>query len=348
MHDIKRLYISDVHMSAEAAVTTGAGQHPYGWFSPAAANRLGSFLQSATVAENQQLFLVGDFFDHWVCPHDVRPPTTLDLINAPHNKPVVDGLRAFAATPGKNLFYLVGNHDDAMNAAQVHQLAPQAVFMPSYNNEFPLRVSHGHENCLFNAPDPAGRRFPLGYFITRFVATAARNGNYQVGANWRTILGSASEVVALLEHKPLAECVFDAVREAAHVKLDDLVIMPDGGSREVSEIRETYKHLLGEWVEHRPGSWQSALLRECDPFYDLEVGTPHLFIAGHSHDHLCAQHASYGAYLNLGAWCGKEAHFARTWLENAGEANELLCGELFRWDSSTGVHSASTRVRIPT
>jgi UDP-2,3-diacylglucosamine pyrophosphatase LpxH len=84
-------------------VTTTAGQHPYGWLSPAAAIRLGDFLRSRPWP-TQQLFLVGDFRDYWVCPHDVRPSTTLDIINAPHNKPVVDGLRAFAAMPGKNLF----------------------------------------------------------------------------------------------------------------------------------------------------------------------------------------------------------------------------------------------------
>ncbi|HEU4727989.1 MAG TPA: hypothetical protein VFT22_08880, partial [Kofleriaceae bacterium] len=88
-----------------------ATRQPYGWLSPRHARRLGAFLESRSVAQSDQLFLTGDTLDLWVCPHDVRPATAQDLIDAPHNKPIVDGLRAFAATPGKTLFYIQGNHD---------------------------------------------------------------------------------------------------------------------------------------------------------------------------------------------------------------------------------------------
>ncbi|HEU4732710.1 MAG TPA: hypothetical protein VFT22_32665, partial [Kofleriaceae bacterium] len=221
------------------------------------------------------------------------------------------------------------------------------VFMPSYGHEFPLRVSHGHEDSLFNSPDPMGRDFPLGYFITRFVATAASRGLGEVGVNWRTILGSGPQLVALLEHHPLAECVFDAVRSAAAISLDDRVIMPDGEARKVSEIRAAYRNLLGEWNERRKPRWQSALLCEYDPFYDHGVGTPHLYIAGHSHDRVYTYHASYGTYMNLGAWCGSRAYFGKTWLENAGERDEVLCGRLYEWSSETGETAASTCAPVP-
>ncbi|HET7504109.1 MAG TPA: hypothetical protein VFK02_23975 [Kofleriaceae bacterium] len=325
-----------------------ANKHPYGWLSPLHARRLGAFLASPSVTEADQLFLVGDTLDLWVCPHDVQPPTAKDIITAAHNKPIVDGLRKFAASSRRRLFYILGNHDLAMTAGLARELAPQIVFMNSYNSEFPLRVSHGHENSLFNSPDPMGRDVPLGYFITRFVATAAREGLGEVGMNWRTILGSGPEIVALLEHHPLAECVFDAVRKAAGIGPDAYVKMPDGSERNVSDLRATYQNLLGEWNERRKSRWQSALLCEYDPFYDHGVGTPHLYIAGHSHDRVYTYHASYGTYMNLGAWCGSKAYFGKTWIENADERTETLCGRLYEWSSETGEHAASTCMPVPT
>jgi UDP-2,3-diacylglucosamine pyrophosphatase LpxH len=244
------------------------------------------------------------------------------------------------------VIWVKGNHDAEANADAAHHLAPNVNFVPHYD-EFPLRVRHGHENCLFNAPDPTGREFPLGYFISRFVATAAARGMAEVGMNFRTIWKSGPKLVALLEHGALVDCVFDVVRNAAGIKLEDRVIMPNGSTVEVSDVRATYQNLIAEWNQHK-GNAMEAVLCEWDPFYDLPVNKPYLNINGHSHDHKYSSLITGGVYANLGSWCARDAHFAKTWLENAGQVNETLRAELFKWEPGVGAQSASTRASILT
>jgi UDP-2,3-diacylglucosamine pyrophosphatase LpxH len=347
MQDIKRICISDLHMSSQEAVEPTGGKQPYGWFSRDHAARLAQFLASNVVKECRQLFLLGDVTDRWICPHDVKPSTTLEILEAPHNKPVVDRIQAFASTPGKTVIWCKGNHDGEATGDDAHHLAFNVNLVPHYD-EFPLSVRHGHEGCLFNAPDPMGRPYPLGYFISRFVATAAARGKAKVGLNLQLLFKSGDQLVALLEHEPLAKCVFDAVCHAADISLTDKVIMPDGNSLEVGVVRVTYQNLVDEWKAHRPGKVMDAVLAEWDPFYALPVGKNYLHIRGHSHVRSYGALGAGGVYMNIGSWCSPEASFAKTWIENPGEPNEVLRAELFQWDPAAGAISKSTRAIVPT
>jgi hypothetical protein len=69
------------HMSSSDAVEPAAGKRLYGWLSPDEAKRLGAFLRSKTVTDCMQLILNGDVVDVWICPHDVRPPSPLDVLD---------------------------------------------------------------------------------------------------------------------------------------------------------------------------------------------------------------------------------------------------------------------------
>lgn len=346
MRDIKRVFISDIHMASHEAVTPAEGKHPYGWLSPADALRLGEFLRSSAIADCQELFIVGDGIDVWTCPYDIKPPTPAEIINAPHNRPIVDGLRAFADKPDHRVFYLKGNHDHSVTAEDARLLVPGIIYGPHYE-EYPLRVYHGHEEALFNAEDPAGRKFPLGYFITRLTATAAARGASAIHLSFRTILNSGGEVLKLLKSKPLAECVIDTILRATGVKLEDKVVMPDGSTIEVGNVRETYQNLVNEWNEHRSTSAVTAVMCEWDPYNALEPGKPHLNIMGHSHDRRFSYGDAFGMYLNLGAWCDGKAHYAKTWIENPGRSNEILCGQLYRWTSG-GAEAVSPHAGVPT
>jgi UDP-2,3-diacylglucosamine pyrophosphatase LpxH len=306
--------------------------------SPDEAIRLGAFFQSKTVTDCQQLCLVGDVVDMWICPHDVKPPTALDVLDAPHNRPVVDGIRAFAALPGRNVIWCQGNHDAGVDTAAARHLADNVKLVPRYNDEFPLRICHGHEDCLFNGPDPSNRPFPLGYFISRLVATAAARNLCDVGVNVRTFLKIGPDLALLLETEPLAEIVFDVVRKAADIKLEDRVVMPDGSTIAVGKVRADYQDLVSEWRKHRTTSVARALLCEADPYHDVPTGF-HLNIAGHSH---AAKVIEGHGYINLGSWCGKDAYFGKTWLEYAGHADELLCGALYKWENGVSTQFGKT------
>ena len=330
MSDSARIYISDVHMSSQAAIKPPPGQHAYGWLPPAKVDRLARFLYSDELAGCRELVLLGDIVDYWIVPHDVRPPTAIEVLDAPHNKAILDGLKAFAARPGNKITWIEGNHDAGAGSAAAHRIAPNVRFVPGFDDP-PLRLRHGHENCLFNAPDPAGRQFPLGYFISRFVATAAARGLAPVGLNLQLLWHSGPQLVALLGKEPLAKCVFDAVCHAADVSLTDGVIMPDGSARNLAEIRATYQNLVAEWDSAR-GNAMEAVLCEWEPFQGLDNGKPYINIFGHSHDRYNAPiHATGGRYVNVGSWCGKQAHYATTWIEQVA-GKPTMNVRLSRWE----------------
>ena len=352
MRNVARIYLSDLHMSSTHALE---GERPYGWLTRELVDDVAGFLRSPTVTECQQLFLVGDVVDLWICPHDVRPPTAQEILAAPHNQPIVEAVRAFAALPGRSVVWCRGNHDAAIERADAAALCPGAALRERYD-EPPLHVFHGHDRCLFNGPDPTGRPFPLGYVLSRFVATAAARGLHPIGANLHTLLRIGPQLVALLDRVPLAECVFDAVHDRAGLtpERDRDLVMPDGSRVALAALRETYQHLRSEWAAQRTNDPSNAVLCEDDPFYDLPVAPVGLHVAGHSHTHRCASLVTGGGYLNLGAWCtsseqrAPDRHFARTWVESAGRPDELLCGELGRWRPAVGVDDHSTRLRVPT
>lgn len=349
MQDITRVLVSDLHAADKTAIYPPSGMHPYGWLSPDHAIRFAEFIGSKVVSDASQLIVTGDATDLQICPINVKPPTAVDVLSAPHNKPIVDALRTYADGKdahgkGHTVLWLLGNHDLGTTADDVHYVHPKINFLPFYN-EGPLRIQHGHDACLFNGPDPMHRDYPLGYFISRFVATAVARGLHPIGLSLQLLFSSKAELVALLNGAPLAECVFDAVCKAARIAMTEDVIMPDGSTRKVEEVRATYSNLLHEWTR---GSALDAAAAEYDPYYGIDVGgTPHLHVMGHSHDRKCAWLAA-GGYMNLGAWCGEKTHFGRTWLENPGTPDERLCGQVCEWRSGVGIVDHSTILRIPT
>ncbi|HEX7840807.1 MAG TPA: hypothetical protein VF469_25190 [Kofleriaceae bacterium] len=336
MTDLKRVFISDVHMSSGAAVTPPPGQHAYGWLSPAKAKRLGAFLKSDELTDCRQLFLVGDIVDTWICPHDVKPPTAIEILDAPHNRPVVEGLKAFAAKPGNWIYWIEGNHDAGAGAEAAHHIAPNVSFVTGGLDDPPLYIHHGHENSLFNAPDPAGREFPLGYYISRFVATAAARGLAPVGLNLQLIWKKRDELLAFVKGQPLAVSVLNAVCDAAHINPnspDEHVVMPDGSKPLVSKIREQYQNLTDDWEHSGLGSWKDALACEWDPFYSMGASSDCIYIMGHSHGWFPGGSPGMAStrYRNLGAWCGKEAHYATSYLEDAGKGVKEMKVTLSKW-----------------
>lgn len=332
MKALRRVFISDIHMGAAEAVADDVpNKKPYCWLSATENATLAGFLESDAVQKADQLFVVGDLVDLWVCPVDVRPPSPAEIINAPHNRPIVSALRKFAAQPHKQLIYIVGNHDMQVSAEVAHALAPNTVFGPVYE-EFPLRVTHGHDHCLFNASDPGGRKYPLGYFITRCCATAARNGAaHDMGWNFWSLFNGGAEIVRWIkDSKPLSQCVMDFVKDATGVSDSTPITMPDGSTTTLTEVKQEYASLVHDWNTHKPNHAATAVLCEWDPWSDLPSG-PRVNIMGHSHRRVFATNDYYGLYLNLGTWCDGVPNFASAEVTNADP--DTMVVQLSRWEN---------------
>jgi len=332
MKPMRRVFISDIHMGTEAAVDDrDPAKRPYCWLSKAESTRLAGFLSSPAVQTADQLFLVGDLIDLWVYPVDVRPPEPTEIINAPHNQPIVTALRTFAAQPNKQLIYLSGNHDMQVDSAVAHALAPSTVFGPRYE-EYPLRVTHGHEHALFNGSDPAGRKYPLGYFITRCCATAERDIGKKLDLNFWSVFGGADQIVKWIkDRKPLGSCVMDFVMKATGVTDTTPIVMPDGSHVTPAEVKTQYDALVDEWNAHKPNHAATAVLCEWDPWNDLPIGKQFVHIMGHSHNRVFTYNAGYGVYVNLGTWCAGTPNFAVTEVK-ADKPNDMII-ELCRWQN---------------
>jgi hypothetical protein len=211
----RRLFISDIHMgdtrSLESKITR------YGWLNANEAARLGRFLTSSEARACDELFVIGDFLDLWITPIDVVPATPAEILSSPHNQPIVRGLEAWRAA-GKALHYIPGNHD--MNVTSEDLASLGFTFHAGPVVEGPFRISHGHDRCLFNGPDPTGRPRPFGYYISRFIATAAKRSPTKKEFNLWLVLRNPDDVLALATGgKRLGEAVYDVVvKEAAGLR----------------------------------------------------------------------------------------------------------------------------------
>lgn len=339
---MNRVIVSDVHLGSEAAV---AGPHPYGWLTPQMGDSLAEFLRSPTVLEADQLIIAGDLLDLWVCPVDVRPPSAFDVIDAGQNVEVVRAIRevASARTRRRQVIYIPGNHDMDVTPAAASAVHPAIVFGKHFDDAG-LRVRHGHEGCLFNGPDPQGRRFPIGYWLTRMAATGVARGAALVNLDLWTILKNSAEVDRVADGKSLALAVWDVVAAASGVSQDEWCVLPNGSRCQLQFARSQYEHLAEEWAAAR-GSYATAVQCEWDPWYDLPVGPPRLHVSGHSHRNEVAS-GPYGAYLNTGCWCGPEQTYAQV-TTAMGINHDVISGALFRWDGSRSEQQISTTVGVP-
>lgn len=310
-------FISDVHMSSAQAVTGLGPYRPWAWLSKPKVDRLAAFLNSAEVAGWDKLFLVGDIVDTWICPHDLAPPTAVDILRAKHNRPIVEALRAFAAHPEKETYWIEGNHDAGAGVEAAHEIHPNVCYTLGFERPH-IQVRHGHETCLFNACDPNGRPYPIGYYLSRLCATAVAAGHASIGLNFQLIWDCKDKLIAVAKgDEEIVDGVLDAVRGKARVDPEASFVMPDGSRVSLSVVRTWFHHLRRDWKAAHRGNWLDAVACEYDPFYGLDRGPRMLCIAGHTHDRYVAMLSSpESRYVNVGSWCDEEASYATLVVEN--------------------------------
>jgi UDP-2,3-diacylglucosamine pyrophosphatase LpxH len=166
----KTVIISDVHLSD--------GPTKYSWFKDD--SKLKGFLNdTAKRADVKELVLLGDIFDLWLYPVNVAPWTAKQIIQKWSGADSVVSALKECANKLPDVFYINGNHDMDVTAADLALISPKIKFRTSdqYNAAHAniLHLEHGHLVDMFNAPDISGdaiKGLPFGYFITRLMATA--------------------------------------------------------------------------------------------------------------------------------------------------------------------------------
>ncbi|MGN6692682.1 MAG: hypothetical protein ACTHN0_00765, partial [Aquihabitans sp.] len=219
----------------------------------------------------RELVLLGDIVDFWTYPADVRPPTFADIA-ACH--PAVFGLdgalaRVLDALDGQ-VTYVPGNHDQGISEEEVASIRSRSGHHVRLIEEVPylpvpgLAMAHGHHDTLFNAPATSGpfAPLPLGYFVTRAVATRWAQGLAEGqtvaelagqgapnGIDLRSLIGVASGVGA----RSVGATVLDFVASATAMSPLTDIVMPDGSTANLLDARAAYEHTWTEWAEANGG-----------------------------------------------------------------------------------------------
>lgn len=172
----KIVVLSDIHISTN---------EPTNWYQekfhePYLSAILDYVINNA--ATIQELVLLGDIFDSWTYPPNVRPPAFAEMIAANPSILGVNGkLSKVCQALDGNVTYVNGNHDidvtkddwDRGQKSSGYQVkyCPDPIYYVQTGKGQKIAFTHGHTFTLFNAPDHSTpiSPIPVGYFVTRAV-----------------------------------------------------------------------------------------------------------------------------------------------------------------------------------
>ncbi len=318
----KRIYISDVHMSA-GRKPKRKNRYPYDWLGPKEAKNFAGFLKYLSASKDvKEIILLGDIMDNWVCPVDEVPPTFKEIIKAPHNRDIVKYLQVLAEHKEIKVVYMPGNHDMTVTQEFMEKEFPGILFGGSAANKSIYRTSrllaeHGSSHALFNAPDPVNNprnRLPLGYFISRIVTTKAA----KTGSSDRHYWTYIDDFLEILGPQKLPESVFEAMLEEADLSDDvEIKMYPDGKPNSINAkvVKERYASLYDQWQTHYgPGMAFKAVMAEIGWLGDLadtltKKSDTNVVIFGHSHDCELDKDSWFvkdRIYANCGSWSNEK------------------------------------------
>ena len=316
MASTKRVFVSDIHMSAGRSVS--AGRYAYDWLDATKARAFAAFLKDLRARDDvREVVVLGDLFDLWVCPVDEVPITIREIVRAKKNAVVVREFNALAEA--KPVVYLPGNHDMQVTKADLAEYFPRVIFggagvFDSVFRSGRLRAEHGSAHAMFNAPDPyngGGARLPLGYYISRVAATKANRTGHEVRFTTKYL----DDLLETLGPQTLPASVFEAVLEDAGLDKRTGILMGSLPTVSITaqQVMDRYAKLYEQWQTHRgPGLAFKAILAELGYLDDVadrlcKKGGTNVVIFGHSHEAEIDKDSWFvddRVYANCGTWCG--------------------------------------------
>jgi UDP-2,3-diacylglucosamine pyrophosphatase LpxH len=337
----KILFISDIHLSANAS-TSWMYEH----IAP-----LANFLQALNSRlDVSELVILGDLLDDWMVPCDDLPSTFQEILEAEHNAPVVAALQDICANPTIQVTYVTGNHDllsfEPAAKILIETTFPGIVIRSAdpglgvYTLDEVLWAEHGHRYTLFNAPDTwshSGSHLPLGYFITRLVASQSEKAGTLftspdvieqfVRLNLKGFTPSAANQDRFIA------AIFNAIALWAGKGPEDMFVMDgkDGFIPDptVSDVTDWYAPIMSAWPDRQNIVLPDmALLNELgyminsaqllftmpEKIKKYYPFTPRIVLFGHTHKPLFWQRSGLPGtiYANTGTWIDSKP---MTWVE---------------------------------
>jgi UDP-2,3-diacylglucosamine pyrophosphatase LpxH len=313
----KRIFLSDLHMNDERSLCYPDAEHYYGWLTAEEAAAIASFLSYLADSNDvDEVVLLGDVVDTWVCPVQLRPQTFEGIFTAKQNLCVVEQMNRLISK-GIKLTYVIGNHDLLLTDEILQQYIPGIHFicdketLLGYYEEGKLRGEHGNRYAMFNAPDADNgmpTKLPLGYFISRIAATKVTKPKENIHA----FFDSLNDLITLDDRASLPERVVDLVLLYSGVNENDPIIMPDGSSVTPKQVKEKYSALYKQWVDKYGAdkAFQAAWaelghLGHAADDLAKETGMK-VVLFGHTHIEKIEERPlilPHHIYANTGTWC---------------------------------------------
>jgi UDP-2,3-diacylglucosamine pyrophosphatase LpxH len=308
---MKRIFVSDVHMGAGRSFRDGYKGCVYDWLNKDEAVAFADFLGYVNRnPEIEEIILLGDIMDDWVCPVDAQTPTLQEIIIADINREIVRGLKILSAN--KKTIYIPGNHDMSVTRNFIETNFPGMFYLNKYFQDG-IYAAHGSEYGLFCAPDPMNdpsEHLPIGYYISRVAATTAAKTGRE--SNFRDYLRALIEEIG--KSQTVVDAVFEAVADEAHLN-DDTPILIGPSLVDVKAVKERYADLFAQWeASGNMVNAREALIAEINglssvPFTLSTQKEYDIVIFGHTHEAFLGKLPLYNAaeetyvYANTGTWC---------------------------------------------
>ena len=335
-HKAHIVAVSDIHLGTDA---------PTVWYQqplhePYLLHLLGWVVDQAD--HIRELVLLGDIVDFWTYPADVVPPSFAEIA-ACH--PALFGLggalaRVLDALDGQ-VTYVPGNHDQGITADEVASIRSRSGHHVRLIEDVPylpvpgVAMAHGHHDTLFNAPTTSGplAPLPLGYFVTRAVATRWSLGLSEGqtvaelagqgapnGIDLKSLAGVASGVGA----RSMAATLIDFVAGATAMNPLEPILLPDGTTATLLDARTAYLDCWTDWAQANGGGVVGqamaarAALADFDGSYlgwfAQRMAFEHdcdLVVMGHTHVPIGGLEASLVDYVNTGFDCPSQPDLTR-------------------------------------
>lgn len=370
----KIVFVSDLHMNVDSN---------YSWL-VAHTGDVAQFLNNVNSRDDvAELVILGDLLDHWISPVENTPNTFGDVLAADNNKDIVKALQALCSNQNLQVTYVAGNHDmlsfqDA-NKDQIYAAFPRiniisdAPGLGAYTKDKVIWAEHGHRYTLFNAPDTwshAGSHLPLGYFISRLVATkSARSGQVLTTPDVLNsfVQGASGTSGESIFDDAFIIGVFNSIALWCEVWPWDLFIMSGLDSFAidplVEEIALFYDGIYGGWPSRQDivspadavfndlGLLQQTadlIFQMPDNLKDQYPFTPRIILFGHTHEAAFETNSDEveNIYLNTGTWIdGKPMTWAEIEITDGNDGEKLYTVSLWYYGETKPRQSATLSVQ---
>ncbi|MFZ0973243.1 MAG: metallophosphoesterase [Solirubrobacteraceae bacterium] len=289
----------------------------------------------------REVLFLGDMFDTWTYPPSVRPPTMSEIIAANPNLLGPGGPLAalVKALPGQVRFML-GNHDISLTRADIDTLnhsllggtaqGQGIIFDPRtwralWGAKARTVFAHGHQWCMFNAPDSVSRwdGLPVGHFVTRIIgynvakrlaASGVPTAAHLPGHGNPDGISAAGIISSWNARDDLAGFLLSYLCHTLGMSPSEPILMPGGRTSSCVEAMKIYSGLFTRWVKKENGHIPNALraakadkgsgddLAWFAQRLALQTGSD-LVIMGHTHKPVSGLKVAPCNYVNSGFEC---------------------------------------------